>query len=103
MPPTTCVYLSNLAYEATPDNVTNAFLAEKIAPVRVELLLKGAPTRQQHSGLAVVHLATEADTARSCAAVDGKRLLGRPMVVRKDRFEEDPVWWDDAVEEAMDA
>lgn len=33
MPPTTCVYLSNLAYEATPDNVTNAFLAEKIAPV----------------------------------------------------------------------
>jgi hypothetical protein len=58
----------------------------RMLQVRVELLLKGAPTRRRHSGMAVVHLATAADATRGCQALDGKPVLGRPMIVRKDRW-----------------
>lgn len=60
---------------------------------RIELLKKGAPFRRRQSGLAVVHL-NDADVGRSCEMMDGKQVLGRPMIVRQDRFVEDDINYD---------
>lgn len=55
------------------------------AQVKVELLLKGAPSRRRPSGLAVVQVESAAAAARSCELLDGKPVLGRAMLVCKDR------------------
>lgn len=60
----------------------------------VELIKKGSFNRRHNSGLATVKVASAADAARSCELLDGKMLQvgadtasGRPMIVRKNKFE----------------
>lgn len=67
----------------------------------MELLKKGPPFRRQSSGLAVVHLPPAPGAGgRAAAALDGKPLLGRPMIARPDRFVEDDHAYDPAVARA---
>ncbi|GBF94212.1 hypothetical protein Rsub_06482 [Raphidocelis subcapitata] len=84
-----CVFVSNLTHNAVGDNIKEAFAAKGIDVARVEIMKKGAPFRRRGAGLAVVALERAADSRRCCELLDGKPLLGRPMIVRRDRFEED--------------
>ncbi|KXZ45033.1 hypothetical protein GPECTOR_59g641 [Gonium pectorale] len=80
------VYVSNLPYEATYDSVEAAFEKEGIEVERIELLRKGAGTRTKVCGLAAVTLLDGADPDAICKKMDGKSCLGRPMIVRLDKF-----------------
>lgn len=87
--PQPLVYLSNLSYEATPVLVQALFAEEKITARSVEVIKKGVFGRQKSSGLAAVMLSNMDDVDLACSKVDGKLLLDRPVIVRRDKFEED--------------
>jgi hypothetical protein len=55
----------------------------------VQLLKKGPSGRQRNSGLACITLGKSADVARCCQEMDGAEVMGRPMIVRPDKYEPD--------------
>lgn len=55
----------------------------------VQLIKKGSFNRQRNSGLACVVLSKSSDVDNSCKTLDGKNVMGRPMIVRKNKFEDD--------------
>jgi RNA recognition motif-containing protein len=105
--------LSNLPYEATESTIRDVFEEQAVPVVRtaqvldlqqpawqcqdnlpllqasVQLLKKGPSGRQRNSGLACITLGRPADVARCCQEMDGAEVLGRPMIVRPDKYEQD--------------
>jgi RNA recognition motif-containing protein len=50
---------------------------------------KGINGRLRSNGLACVTLTTEDAVATACEELDGVDVLGRPLIVRLDKFEKD--------------
>jgi hypothetical protein len=56
----------------------------------VQLLKKGSFNRHHlNSGLACISLTSQLDVDNSCKILDGQQLLGRPMIIRRDKYEPD--------------
>eukprot|EP00879_Flechtneria_rotunda_P004958 GHRR01005233.1.p1 GENE.GHRR01005233.1~~GHRR01005233.1.p1 ORF type:complete len:126 (+),score=37.94 GHRR01005233.1:1998-2375(+) len=83
------VYLSNLAYEVYEGAIRDMFAQEGIQVAKVQLMKKGSSNRTHNSGLASVILTAQQDVDKSCKQLDGKPLYGRPVLVRRDKFEAD--------------
>jgi RNA recognition motif-containing protein len=60
----------------------------------VQLLKKGSFNRCRNSGLACVTITCSGDVQHCCNLMDGKQIYGRPMIVRKDKFEADDPAYD---------
>eukprot|EP00882_Tetradesmus_deserticola_P009651 GHRQ01010189.1.p2 GENE.GHRQ01010189.1~~GHRQ01010189.1.p2 ORF type:complete len:139 (+),score=48.65 GHRQ01010189.1:435-851(+) len=88
------VYVSNLPYEAHEASVQQAFESERVAVSSVQLLKKGSFNRCHNSGQACVMLARHSDVEHCCGVMDGKEVYGRPMIVRKAKFESDDPAYD---------
>ena len=53
----------------------------------VEILMRGVPGGAKKAcGLATVKFSSDEDTLKALEKMDGYLLLGRPMIVRSDKF-----------------
>jgi RNA recognition motif-containing protein len=80
------IYVGNLSYEATQDDLTQAF-AEYGTVKRVQL-----PTDRetgQLRGFAFVEMGTEAEETAAIEALDGAEWMGRDLKVNKAKPRED--------------
>ncbi|UBF26898.1 RNA-binding protein [Kovacikia minuta CCNUW1] len=80
------IYVGNLSYEVTQDNLTQAF-SEYGAVRRVQL-----PTDRETGrvrGFAFVEMGTDAEEAAAIDALDGAEWMGRDLKVNKARPREE--------------
>eukprot|EP00798_Chlamydomonas_sp_ICE-L_P030527 gene30527-35556_t len=85
------VFVSNLPFEISEAVVRDAFweIAE-IDPEHVELLKKSLfGGRTKTCGLGVVTLHSEEEVKKAMEKLDGQLVLGRPMIIRLNKFESD--------------
>ena len=47
--------------------------------------MQGLPGRMKSSGMASVFLKSDEDVQKACQQVDGRKVFGRPAIVRKDK------------------
>mmetsp|Transcript_13524 Transcript_13524/g.28307 ORF Transcript_13524/g.28307 Transcript_13524/m.28307 type:complete len:119 (+) Transcript_13524:53-409(+) len=85
------LYISNLPHEVSDHFVSDAFYeGAQLEVESVEVLKMGMPHGHKKTcGLAVVKMRTEADVAKAKEKMDGYSVLGRPMIVRDDKFVND--------------
>mmetsp|Transcript_16402 Transcript_16402/g.35465 ORF Transcript_16402/g.35465 Transcript_16402/m.35465 type:complete len:134 (+) Transcript_16402:163-564(+) len=85
------VYVSNLPFQVSEHFVIEAFSeGAGLEPSAVEMLKKGlAHGYMKSCGLAAVTMRSEEDAKLAVEKLDGKIVLGRPMIVRADKFVED--------------
>ncbi|NJR65599.1 MAG: RNA-binding protein [Leptolyngbyaceae cyanobacterium CRU_2_3] len=80
------IYIGNLSYEATQENLTQVF-AEYGAVKRVQL-----PTDRETGrlrGFAFVEMGTEAEESAAIEALDGAEWMGRDLRVNKAKPREE--------------
>uniref|UniRef100_A0A7R9VC27 RRM domain-containing protein n=1 Tax=Chlamydomonas euryale TaxID=1486919 RepID=A0A7R9VC27_9CHLO len=85
------LYVSNLPHEVSEHFVHDAFYeGAQLEPESVEVLRMGMPHGHKKTcGLAVVKMKSLEDVANARDKLDGRMLLGRPMIIRNDKFVED--------------
>jgi cold-inducible RNA-binding protein len=82
----TKLYVGNLSYEATENDLQDLF-AQAGAVTSVNLMLDRATGRPR--GFAFVEMATEADSAKAISMFNGKDLKGRALTVNEARPKEE--------------
>ena len=80
------IYVGNLSYEVTENDLTGVF-AEYGAVKRVQLPTDRETGRKR--GFAFVEMGTEAEEAAAIAALDGAEWMGRGLKVNKAKPKED--------------
>ncbi|KAL6755346.1 hypothetical protein V8C86DRAFT_2679471 [Haematococcus lacustris] len=84
------LYLSNLPYGAAESHIEDWIATHaKVEVHSVELLKRGQKGSLRTCGLGTVVLKEGADAAALMQLLDGKDIMGRAVIVRRDKFVED--------------
>jgi hypothetical protein len=79
---------------AIASSIMLVYVSARALQSSVQLLKKGSFNRCRNSGLACITLTKSSDVQHCCEVMDGKQVYGRPMIVRKDKFEPDDPAYD---------
>ena len=77
------LYVGNLSYEATEEDLREAFAQDGRTVARVNIITDRETGRPR--GFAFVEMGSEDDASAAISALDGQELLGRPLRVSEAR------------------
>uniref|UniRef100_A0A7S0YMB6 RRM domain-containing protein n=1 Tax=Polytomella parva TaxID=51329 RepID=A0A7S0YMB6_9CHLO len=83
------VFASNLVREITSDAIKDLFSDENYSVEKIEFIQKGSSNRHIPTGLAIISLPKGTDVRQCIKTLDGKEVLGRPIILRTKKFEPD--------------
>jgi len=85
------VFLCNLAWKTSYQDVKDAFKAEGLKPLRVDILRDGKGSSR---GVGIAVLPSKSDAAEAIKKITGKQVQGRTILAREDKKAEFKPRWD---------